>query len=140
MALLVVASKEEVAAILAGASADGDDDDDEEDEDQAYHPEFTHQIFGDSEKIFGYDNLCVSVRVCVPFAPWFTAERLLLHLPVQVFFSACRLKAFIHIEFETRVPEDAGNDVPPADDIEAILRELLSKQGVRKSLGVCVLG
>jgi hypothetical protein len=31
-------------------------------DDYTFHPEFTHQVFGDSEKIYGYEDL--KIQVC----------------------------------------------------------------------------
>jgi hypothetical protein len=31
-------------------------------DDRTFHPEFTHQVFGDSEKIYGYEDL--KIQVC----------------------------------------------------------------------------
>eukprot|EP00123_Amoebidium_parasiticum_P011095 comp20505_c0_seq1/m.26217 comp20505_c0_seq1/g.26217 ORF comp20505_c0_seq1/g.26217 comp20505_c0_seq1/m.26217 type:complete len:386 (-) comp20505_c0_seq1:527-1684(-) len=63
-----------------------------------FRPEFTHQFFGDNEKIFGYKN--IKVKLC---------------------FHACHLTPYAEVTYNEMVPEDEGA-LP--DDVMAKLAEI----------------
>ena len=64
-----------------------------------FSPEFTHQLFGQSENIFGYRNLSINL-----------------------YYSACKLNRFMSINYTDKVSKELSSGVPP-DDISTIIEE-----------------
>ncbi|KAK0040292.1 histone acetyltransferase type B catalytic subunit [Biomphalaria pfeifferi] len=71
-------------------------EEDIEDESKTFHPDMTHQLFGDSELIFGYKNL-----------------------NVHIYYSAARLIPYLNISYRESCHEDQHGIKP--DDVEKIL-------------------
>ena len=76
-------------------------DDDEVDKEFTFQPEFCHQLFGQSENIFGYKNL-----------------------RINLYYSACKLVRFISITYSDKVDREKSQGVP-ADDVLQIITEKL---------------
>ncbi|RWS00117.1 histone acetyltransferase type B catalytic subunit-like protein, partial [Leptotrombidium deliense] len=66
-----------------------------------FHPEYSHQIFGDTESIFGYRDL-----------------------KIRLFYSSSRLVRYVNIEYTEKISPEKSDGVQP-DDILAILNEKL---------------
>jgi hypothetical protein len=69
-----------------------------------FQPEFCHQLFGQSENIFGYKNL-----------------------RVILYYTASKLNRCISINYSDKVSEEMSQGVPP-DDIFQIINEKLQGQ------------
>ncbi|EGD75663.1 hypothetical protein PTSG_07782 [Salpingoeca rosetta] len=63
----------------------------------AYHPEFTHQVIGETEKIYGYEDL-----------------------QVEVMYSAGALSSYVGIDYEDRV-DNEDKDAEPDNVIKSII-------------------
>ncbi|XP_076356515.1 histone acetyltransferase 1 [Tachypleus tridentatus] len=72
-----------------------------EDDKKAFHPEYTHQFFGDSESIFGYRDL-----------------------KVQLYYSAARLTTFLGLKFVEKITPDKSDGVQ-ADEVINVIGEKL---------------
>lgn len=70
-----------------------------EDDEKCFHPEFTHQIFGENENIFGYTDL-----------------------KIKMFYSSSKLERFIGIEYSEKVDTKASKGVE-GDDILSLIKE-----------------
>lgn len=71
----------------------------EDHEKDSFHPEFTHQIFGESENIFGYKDL-----------------------KILIYYSSGRLKRFVSVSFKEKIPAAMSKGVEP-DDLMAMIRD-----------------
>lgn len=71
----------------------------EDHEKDSFHPDFTHQIFGESENIFGYKDL-----------------------KVLVYYTSASMKRFVSVSFREKIPAAISKGVEP-DDILATIRE-----------------
>ncbi|XP_067613100.1 histone acetyltransferase type B catalytic subunit [Eurosta solidaginis] len=72
-----------------------------DDDSLVFHPMMAHQIFGESERIFGYKGLCV-----------------------RILYTAGPLHIYIGIEYDSRVDELSGGDIK-ADDVVRTIAEKL---------------
>ena len=75
-----------------------------ENDENAFHPAYTHQLFGDSENIFGYRNL-----------------------RVNLYYTARALKLYLAIDFAEQIDSKDADGVQP-DDVLAIIKEKLDLQ------------
>ncbi|CAG2169824.1 unnamed protein product [Oppiella nova] len=67
-----------------------------------FNPEFSHQLFGDNESIFGYSDL-----------------------RVKLYYSSAKLNCFLSIGFTDKVTKDETNGIE-ADDVVDTIRQKLS--------------
>jgi histone acetyltransferase 1 len=74
----------------------------EDHEKESFHPEFTHQVFGESENIFGYKDL-----------------------KIVLFYSSGHLRQYVSISFKEKIPASVSKGVEP-DDIIGQIREHVS--------------
>lgn len=86
---------------LVRSRSDLDNDGDERRKEFTFPPEYCHQIFGQSENIFGYKNL-----------------------RINLYYSACKLTRFMSVNYSEKVASEMSQGVPP-DDIYAIMNEKL---------------
>ncbi|KAK0181612.1 hypothetical protein PV327_003883 [Microctonus hyperodae] len=77
------------------------DEQDVEDPDSAFGPEMSHQIFGDSETIFGYKDL-----------------------KVKLYYSAGCLETYLGMTFSEKVPKDMYEEVEPDNVLPKIADKL----------------
>jgi histone acetyltransferase 1 len=75
-----------------------------EDDRHVFHPEYTHQLFGDSENIFGYKKL-----------------------RVNCYYSAQALKLYVSVSYAEKIKPAEGVEVE-ADDVLSTLKEKLELQ------------
>ncbi|XP_054262590.1 histone acetyltransferase type B catalytic subunit [Macrosteles quadrilineatus] len=81
-------------------------EEDLEDDSISFKPEMSHQIFGDSESIFGYKELTV-----------------------KLYYSACRLTMYLGLEYQTVVDPNLFGGVKP-DNVMKIIQEKLQVPAV----------
>lgn len=72
-----------------------------DDDSDSFHPEFTHQFFGDCENIFGY-----------------------IGLHINFFYSACRLTPYFGMEYREKIKLSKSGGVE-ADDVYKIISDKL---------------
>lgn len=71
----------------------------EDHESESFHPDFTHQIFGETENIFGYKDL-----------------------KILMYYASSSLKRFVSVSFAEKIPAAVSKGVE-ADDVMAMIRE-----------------
>ncbi|RWS08737.1 histone acetyltransferase type B catalytic subunit-like protein [Dinothrombium tinctorium] len=72
---------------------------DEDVERNTFAPEFCHQVFGDSESVFGYRDL-----------------------KIRLFYTACRLIRYVNVSYTETIDVNRSEGVEP-DDVIAIIKE-----------------
>lgn len=66
-----------------------------------FHPEFTHQIFGENENIFGYSGL-----------------------KIKMFYTSSNMERFMAIEYEEKVDTKVSNGVEPDNILDQIKNQI----------------
>ncbi|VDD84592.1 unnamed protein product [Mesocestoides corti] len=74
------------------------------DSDESFNPDMTHQVFGESETIFGYKDLDVTIA-----------------------YMAGSLSTFIDIRYSEKIPRSLSNGAEP-DDIYKILKKFYTQE------------
>lgn len=69
--------------------------------DEGFHPEMTHQIFGEQESIFGYKDLSV-----------------------QVYYSAAKLTTYLNLTYSDKVSPQKDDGLKPDDVIGALAKQM----------------
>ncbi|XP_045209831.2 histone acetyltransferase type B catalytic subunit-like [Mercenaria mercenaria] len=68
---------------------------------EGFHPDMTHQIFGEQENIFGYKELAI-----------------------QLFYSAAKLTTYVNIKYTDKVTPEKDDGLQPDDVIGALSKEM----------------
>ncbi|CAF0738600.1 unnamed protein product [Didymodactylos carnosus] len=75
-----------------------------EDANLSFHPEMTHQIYGENEQIFGYKNLYI-----------------------QMYYLSCSLDLYLSIKYDDKITPDKADGIEPDDIREPLLNYLPNK-------------